>query len=301
MGLLDFAGSLFQTFANRRSQNRQNEFNAQQAEFNRQFQSQEAQIARDWQEQQYNMYSSPSAMVRQYQDAGLNPALMYGQNLQSSTGSSPAPSGSMASGSPLGAGMPTGNIIDAVAGLAKLKAEINNIDADTDAKRASTAVAYSGIELNRASIENMSHQNKKILNDIENNNKSVASQVKLIEGQLSKIAQDNKVSQKQIEHMDSAIKQMANQNALSDQQKLTLAAQQTLLEFQAEESYLRQNEILSKVRLNNAQAGLIPMQEWEQKFKNKYLFLYGTYPPAESARESATKWTSKLQKPFKIL
>lgn len=149
MGLLDFAGSLFQTFANRRSQNRQNEFNAQQAELNRQFQSQEAQIARDWQEQQYNLYSSPSAMVRQYQDAGLNPALMYGQNLQSSTGSSPAPSGSMASGSALGAGMPTGNIIDAVAGLAKLKAEIDNVNADTENKRAQADATTQGVQISK--------------------------------------------------------------------------------------------------------------------------------------------------------
>ncbi|MBR3791450.1 MAG: hypothetical protein IKK18_01995 [Clostridia bacterium] len=160
MGLLDFAGSLIQTFANRRSQNRQNEFNAQQAELNRQFQSQEAQIARDWQEQQYNLYSSPSAMVRQYQDAGLNPALMYGQNLQSSTGSSPAPSGSMASGSPLGAGMPTGNIVDSIAGLAKLKAEINNINADTDAKRAQAIKLGSDVNLNNKQIENISQQIK---------------------------------------------------------------------------------------------------------------------------------------------
>lgn len=158
MGLLDFAGSLFQTFANRRSQNIQNEFNAQQAELNRQFQSQEAQIARDWQEQQYNLYSSPSAMVRQYQDAGMNPALMYGQNLQSSTGSSPAPSGSMASGSPLGAGMPTGNIIESIAGLAKLKAEINNINADTDAKRAQAIKLGSDVNLNNKQIENISQQ-----------------------------------------------------------------------------------------------------------------------------------------------
>lgn len=152
MGLLDFAGALFQGFANRRSQNRQNEFNARQAELNRQFQSQEAQMARDWQEEQYNLYSSPSAMVSQYQDAGLNPALMYGQNLQSSTGSSPAPSGSMASGSPLGAGMPTGNIIESLAGLAKLKAEINNINADTDNKRAQAGLAGSQVDVNKQSI-----------------------------------------------------------------------------------------------------------------------------------------------------
>lgn len=46
---------------------------------NRNFQAQQAQIARDWQEDFYNKYSSPSAMVQQYKDAGLNPAIMYGR------------------------------------------------------------------------------------------------------------------------------------------------------------------------------------------------------------------------------
>lgn len=46
---------------------------------NRNFQAQQAQIARDWQEDFYNKYSSPSAMVQQFKDAGLNPALMYGR------------------------------------------------------------------------------------------------------------------------------------------------------------------------------------------------------------------------------
>lgn len=34
--------------------------------------------ARDWEEDMYNKYNSPSALVRQYQEAGINPALMFG-------------------------------------------------------------------------------------------------------------------------------------------------------------------------------------------------------------------------------
>lgn len=41
------------------------------------------QINKNWQEKMYNQYQSPQAMVRQYKEAGLNPALMYGENLQS--------------------------------------------------------------------------------------------------------------------------------------------------------------------------------------------------------------------------
>lgn len=55
---------------------RGNQFsNTQLAEM--QFNHDEAQIDRDWNERMYNMYQSPEAQMRQYQEAGLNPALMY--------------------------------------------------------------------------------------------------------------------------------------------------------------------------------------------------------------------------------
>lgn len=38
-----------------------------------------AREARQWEEDMYNKYNSPSALVRQYNDAGINPALMFGQ------------------------------------------------------------------------------------------------------------------------------------------------------------------------------------------------------------------------------
>lgn len=49
--------------------------NTQLAEM--QFNHDEAQVDRDWNEQMYNKYQSPEAQMRQYQEAGLNPALMY--------------------------------------------------------------------------------------------------------------------------------------------------------------------------------------------------------------------------------
>lgn len=61
---------------------------------NRKFQAEQAQIARDWQEEMYNKYSSPSAMVQQYKDAGLNPALAYNGLGQTFSGTSGMTSGS---------------------------------------------------------------------------------------------------------------------------------------------------------------------------------------------------------------
>lgn len=49
--------------------------NTQLAEM--QFNHDEAQVDRDWNERMYNLYQSPEAQMRQYLEAGLNPALMY--------------------------------------------------------------------------------------------------------------------------------------------------------------------------------------------------------------------------------
>lgn len=49
--------------------------NTQLAEM--QYNHDEAQVDRDWNERMYNLYQSPEAQMRQYQEAGLNPALMY--------------------------------------------------------------------------------------------------------------------------------------------------------------------------------------------------------------------------------
>ena len=89
----------------------------------------EAVQARDWMENFYNQYQSPQAMVRQYQEAGLNPGLMYGSGASTpSPASTSAPSGVSPSSSPMA-------LLQIVPGLAKLKAEIENVHQDTLLKR----------------------------------------------------------------------------------------------------------------------------------------------------------------------
>lgn len=111
-----------------------NAFSAQQADIARNFEAQQAEIARDWQESQYLKYNSPAAMVRQYQEAGLNPALMY----QSTVGSSASTSTSIPSASAPSSVTPKGggNLAEMVANLSMLAAQIKNIKADTANKQA---------------------------------------------------------------------------------------------------------------------------------------------------------------------
>lgn len=63
------------------------------------FNAAEADKARAWQEEFYNKYQSPGAQIAQYRDAGINPAVMFGQGPSSSSpASSPAASGAGGAG-----------------------------------------------------------------------------------------------------------------------------------------------------------------------------------------------------------
>lgn len=81
------------------------------------------QINKNWQEKMYNQYQSPQAMVRQYKEAGLNPALMYGDNLQSQF-NQPAIQNQL---DPIGSAYMASQ-------LRNMNAQTENLNADTQAK-----------------------------------------------------------------------------------------------------------------------------------------------------------------------
>lgn len=60
--------------------NRNMHFQSDEAKAQRDWQSSENQKNRQWQEDMYNLYNSPSAMMRQYKEGHLNPFLMASQN-----------------------------------------------------------------------------------------------------------------------------------------------------------------------------------------------------------------------------
>lgn len=108
------------------AQIQQNAFNSAEAAAQRVWSSTEADEARQWQEEQYVKYNSPQAMIRQYQDAGLNPALMYSGAAGTSGASTQTsvPSGSAASNSLSQHGDVSGALL-AFAQLSKLRSEID--------------------------------------------------------------------------------------------------------------------------------------------------------------------------------
>lgn len=92
-----------------------------------------AREARQWEEDMYNKYNSPSALVRQYQEAGINPALMFGQATPAApTDTTPAESFATETGS-------VTDMLGQILGFSKLEAEIENIRAQNDNLRSQIA------------------------------------------------------------------------------------------------------------------------------------------------------------------
>lgn len=151
-----------------------------------QFTSAEAEKARAWTEEMYNKYESPSAMMQQYEAAGLNPALMYGASSSpSSSFSSPSASSvSPSSGSGLS------EIIGMVTNLSKLKADIANTEADTEMK-------LSAAGHNKADTKRIEELTPKQCAEIEANIKNLEAGISEKEAHARLLAAQKVLTEKQ--------------------------------------------------------------------------------------------------------
>lgn len=132
--------TIYQLFRDKRltgAQREANAFAADQAALERDWSSSEADQARQWQEDMYTRYNSPQAMIRQYQDAGLNPALMYGGATgQAAPTSTAVPSGSAASS--------VSPVSGDVAGALQMLYSLKDLQAGIQEKRDSAAEHAAG-------------------------------------------------------------------------------------------------------------------------------------------------------------
>lgn len=221
------------------AQKEANAYSSREAELNRQWQSSEAALNRNFQAKQaeeayqrqvdfYNTYQSPSAMVQQYKDAGLNPALMVGGNVgQTSVPSSSAPSGSMPSGSaPSGyvdSGDPSGvlsfimNLLGFRSRLSRMNAETANINADTAQKEKQTSWLDSynttNIESLKAGIDKVRSDIKVNSSLIDKNIQDIAESMKRVDVHDSTISVNNALidlhgSQKVLNETRSAVEKL---------------------------------------------------------------------------------------------
>lgn len=112
---------------------------------NQSFNRHEAMAARSWQEKmiaQYRQYSSPSEQMKRFEEAGLNPALMYGSIQDTNVSPSGNPQAS-SNGSYSPVSMPLNNYADTAMQMAQIdvlksQAEKNRADAGLSVANAST-------------------------------------------------------------------------------------------------------------------------------------------------------------------
>lgn len=161
------------------------EFNAAQAELNR-----------DWQEKMYNQYYSPGATVRQYQEAGINPVLASGISPGTPPSGSSASSG-ISSAPHTSPGTPM-DIVNGVYNLLNAKEDINVKKAQADllsAQAAGQLIDNSVKEfLNQANLDLIKNQSSKIITEIDNIKKDTenkAEQKGLIALQKTLAGQDS--------------------------------------------------------------------------------------------------------------
>ncbi len=269
------ASSLISSIASSITANRQNRKN-------REFQAKQAQLARDWQEDMYNKYSSPSAMVKQYQEAGLNPALALGGQGQTFTGTSGMTSGSQMM--PDYSGLDLSGIFTALAGL-----NIEGKKADASAKRDVAEANYfdklaegqaidnkTKPEYNRETINSIKQGISESLNRITNDNKRVENEVNHVNGILSQIEKSNEVSDSRIREINANIRKINTSADLDEKQKVYYAAQITYL-------WALSNNLYSE-------KGYTDTKKVEQEFVNNYLQQNGVYPRAEELTRYRQKY-----------
>ena len=178
-----------------------NQVMSQQAAWD--YQSQEAEKARQWQEDYYKEYQSPSAMVQQYQDAGLNPMSIAGKV----GGSTPPSASSPSASSTL---KPSGNqgFMNDLMGIVQTILGLNQQQFAVDTQKAEIKLAYDKMqhekEIEQMKIDESARQSDNRLNfDMSVFDKN-------FQLEMNKFLKSSELSDKQIEFIDS---QIANLNA----------------------------------------------------------------------------------------
>lgn len=179
------------------AQKQQNEFEANQAQINRDFQSKEAELAFERQVEFYDEYQSIGAQMRQYRENGLNPALLAGGvSPSASGGSSPAAQGSNAYSTAL-SNNPMALVSFVMQMLGK-KAQIDNIKADTDLKQSTS----NKTDKETSWIDRLNSQNIKQSEQIISESRS---NCQLNTQKVNESAQSVQESIKRMDVMDSTI------------------------------------------------------------------------------------------------
>lgn len=243
------------------------DWNAEQSELNRSFQSAEAEKARQWQEDYYNQYESPQARIRQYEDAGLNPALLYGSQL----GSGSAPSTSVPAGDSASVGMPSsgaGDLLSFIGEMMSIKSLINNNNAGADAKRADAENKRADTKLKEQQYEWNPELWRSEINKNEANTKNLLAGVEQLQASTASIFKDIDLKDSQIDEIIARTDNIRDDTAKKELEKQGVEVNNRLLAVKILETYANTRLAKAKELLAGSEKDLTDKKSFRQQLEN---------------------------------
>lgn len=287
-----FGAGLSQVFGLSRAEREQNEFNANQAEINRNFQAEQAdkqnafnaeqaQINRDFQAEQ--AATQWQRGVADMKAAGINPALAFGQGGASamqgaSASASGLPSGSAASGSGRGIAMSFSDMLQ----LATLPQQLKVLDAQAEDTKASAELKRhqstaqqlanewlprryaSEIGLNESTIEVQAAEVERILQSARGQQLANEWNPRLWAMQLRQGEVDREATIVGIQKALQEIENLRSENANIIEDTRVKAMTQGL--------------IAAQTALANQNSRDVSASAWRKEFENQYTKMYGHKP-----------------------
>lgn len=235
------------------------DFSAQQAEASRSFQSAEADKARQWQEEYYTQFQSPAAMIRQYEDAGLNPALLYGNGASSST----PPSTAVPSGAAASSGMPSSgeSLLSFISSLVTAKSVINKNNAEANLANSNASEVDQRVEWNpqRWLAE---------INERDAHRDNMLAGVDLLRSQVSQVAANIRLTEAEVDKVladtDNALIDKARKQLEVDGARIT----NEKLAAQVVQVYAEARLASAQTLLSQSNSRMVDLQSFVQELDN---------------------------------
>lgn len=197
----------------------------------------ESDLARQWDEEMYNKYNSPSALMAQYRDAGLNPALMYGQQVSGNMNTSATP----ASASTVNSGPSFGDLLQ----MAGLKSEIDVNKARADDIRQGIEESKSRVDKLNAEVNQIGQNIVESKARVDNLNADTSNK-RIVNGYLDEQNQ----AQIRLANASADEKEQMVQESLARIDNLDKQNQEILSNIAVNKARIR--ELLSQSDLNDA-------------------------------------------------